>query len=88
MYALYDTKAEIYDTPMFMLNEVMAKRWFYSMVQKAEGRFEFYSHEMEIHELGKVNVLNGKVLADKPKVILQGKQIGKEKKENEDSNAA
>lgn len=87
MYALYDSKAEVYDTPVFMLNEVTAKRWFYSLVQKREGRFEYFSEDMELHKITKFNVLNGKLYDDKVKVIMTGKQIGKEKGKDENGNA-
>lgn len=87
-YALYDTKAEVYDTPVFFLNEVTAKRWFYTLCQKGEGRFEFFTDEMELHKILKFNVLNGKVSDNQIKKIIDGKQIGKEKIENEKRNAA
>lgn len=55
-YSIYDTKAEVYDTPVFFLNEVTAKRWFYTLVQKGEGRFEFFTDEMELVQVCKFNV--------------------------------
>ena len=78
MYALYDTKAEIYDTPIFMLNEATAKRWFYTLCQKGEGRFEYFQNEIKLHRICKFNVITGKLYEIKIKSIMDGKQIMKE----------
>lgn len=88
MYALYDKKAEVYDTPVFMLNEVTAKRWFYTLVQKGEGRFEFFADEIELHKICKFNVITGKVFEIKKEIVLEGLQIGKEIKNHEKRDAA
>lgn len=85
-YALYDTKAEIYDTPLFFLKEEQAKRWFYTLVQKKEGRFEYFKDDMELHRILKFNVTNGKVFEVKIIKILDGIQIGKEIQNHEKRN--
>ena len=74
MYALYDKKAEMYDTPVFLLSDVHAKRWFYTMVQKKEGRFEYFADEIELHKITKFNVTTGKLFEEKVQIILEGKQ--------------
>lgn len=80
MYALYDKKAEIYDTPLFFLKDVQAQRWFYTLVQQQEGRFEHFKDDMELHKICKFNVNNGKLFDEKVTVVLEGRQIdlGKE----------
>lgn len=75
MYALYDKKAEMYDTPLFFLKEVQAERWFYTLVQKKEGRFENFKDDMELHRLCQFSVVNGKVIDAKPVRVLEGIQI-------------
>lgn len=96
MYALYDIKAEVYDTPLFFLNDVTAKRWFYTMVKKGEGRFEHFKDDMELHKIVEFNVTNGHLFNEKGdrikysehvRIITNGKQIGKENN-NEISNEA
>lgn len=85
-YAIYDKKAELYDTPLFFLKEEQAKRWFYTLVQKAEGRFEYFKDDMELHRICKFGVSNGKIFDAQVKVILEGLQIGKEIQNNEKRN--
>lgn len=87
MYALYDRAAEVYDTPVFFLNEATAKRWFYTLNQKGEGRFEYFAKDMELHQIARFNVLTGKV-GEMAKIILTGIQIGKEIEKNEKRNEA
>ena len=87
MYALYDTKAEIYDTPLFFLKEVQAERWFYTLVQEKQGRFQHFKDDMELHKITKFNVNNGKIFDEKVQVILQGKQIKFDGKETENANS-
>ena len=96
MYAVYDKVAEVYDTPIFFLTEVHAKRWFMDIVMKGEGRMENHSGDFELHKLIEFNVNNGKMYnrnGDKiiyesiTKVILEGKNIGKEMKDYEKRNA-
>ena len=87
-YALYDKKALVYDTPMFFLNEVSAKRWFYTLCQKGEGRFDMFKDDMELHSICSFHVVSGTVKYDKPRIVLEGKQIGKETANNEISNEA
>lgn len=84
-YAIYDVKAEIYDTPVYFLKEEQAKRWFHQLCMKGEGRFEYFKNEMELHRIHKFNVINGKVFEAQVKKIMDGIQLGKEK-ENEISN--
>ena len=88
MFALYDKKAEIYDTPLFFLKQVQAERWFYTLVQQSEGRFNHFKDDMELHKITKFNVNNGKIYDEKIEVIIQGIQINREEiKKDEISNA-
>ena len=87
MFALYDTKANVYDTPVFLMNEVHAKRWFFTMIQRGEGKFEYFKDEIELHELATFDVLTGKITAKKT-ILQEGKQIRKEIENNENSDAA
>ncbi len=73
-YAIYDNKAEIYDTPVFFLNETQAQRWFYTLIQSGEGRFAHYKDEMELHRISKFNVNTANTTEDIKKII-EGKQI-------------
>lgn len=90
MFAIYDKKAEIYDTPLFFLKEVQAHRWFYTLVQQAEGRFQHFKDDMELHKIAQFNVTTGKIKDTEPEKIMEGKQIilGKETGNNENSNGA
>ena len=80
-YALYDKKAEMYDTPLYFLKDVQAERWFYSMAQEKQGRFQHFKDDLELHKICKFNVNNGKIYENKIEVIIQGKQIQLEEKE-------
>lgn len=74
-YAIYDKKAEIYDTPLYFLKDVQAERWFFTLVQQKEGRFQHFKDDMELHKISKFNVNNGKVYDVKIEVILEGKNV-------------
>lgn len=91
MFALYDKKAEMYDTPLFFLKQIQAERWFYQLAQSREGRFLHFKNDMELHKITKFNVNNGKIFDDKVEVVLQGSQIKLDQKgdvENEKRNEA
>lgn len=89
MYAIYDVKSERYDTPVFMPNDIFAKRWFYKLVYDGAGQLEHFKNDFELHRILVFNVLSGKVeLPDRPKCVIDGKQIGKEIAEHEKLNEA
>lgn len=83
--AIYDKKAEVYDTPLFFLKTVGAQRWFYSLVQQGEGRFEHFKNDLELHKIGEFNVTTGKFTLINSKeenpLLMDGVQVEKENKE-------
>ena len=87
MYAIYDTKSERYDTPVFMPNDVFAKRFFYKLVAEGQGQLEHFKDDFEIHQICEFNVITGEIKKLKVKSIITGKQIGKEIANNEKRNA-
>ena len=78
-YSLYDTKAEIYDTPVFFLKEAQAERWFQQLCHAGEGRFQLFKNDMELHRIAYFDLEKGNMKQDEPKLITQGKQIKVEK---------
>ena len=89
MYALYDKKAEMYDTPVFFLKNVQAERWFYTLCKAGEGRFENFQDDMELHKICDFNIVTGKISGEKVELVLEGKQIklAERSMNNEISNA-
>lgn len=85
MFSIYDRVSEIYDTPVFMLNKVQAERWFFTLCQKAEGRFEYYKDDMELHYLGKFDLVKGS-FESVVETMKTGKQIIL-RKEGDDENS-
>lgn len=87
MYAIFDKKAERYDTPVFMPNDIFAKRFFYKLVYDGQGQLEHFRDDFEFHKIAEFNVLDGKIKLDF-NMVIEGKQIGKEIKNNEKRNEA
>jgi hypothetical protein len=79
MYALYDKKAQLYDTPVFFLKKVQAERWFFSLCKAGEGRFENFQEDMELHKILEFNIINGNISKNKIENVMQGTQIKLEK---------
>lgn len=88
LYGIWDRKGERYDTPVFMLSDVFAKRWFYKLVVDGIGHLENFKDDFELHYLADFNVLTGKVGVTKARIVSTGIQIGKELEKNEKRNAA
>ena len=61
LYGLYDNKAERYDTPVFMPNDIFAKRWFFKLVIEGHGQLEHHKEDFELHNIASFNVLTGAI---------------------------
>lgn len=86
IYSIYDLKGEKYDVPFFAHSELFAKRRFLMML-KEEGILSEFINDFNLVKIGKFNIIDG-TLEEKQKIVLEGKQIRKEKEKNEISDEA
>jgi len=77
IYAIRDIKSERYDTPYFAISEIFAKRRFLLMVDEEPSVLSKWRNEFELHKLGDVNIITGKVIHVEIQVILSGNEIKK-----------
>lgn len=76
MISFYDVKSERYDTPVFVTDEVMAKRHFMLSIQKKGSMLNTFKNDFEMHEIASFDVIKGEVNSlGKVKVIMRGKDI-------------
>lgn len=86
IFAIYDLKGEKYDVPFFAHSELFAKRRFILMLDE-KGILQKFLDEFQLIKIGIFNILTGGIEEDM-KIVLEGKQIRKEIKENEISYEA
>lgn len=84
MYAYYDMKSQVYDTPFFAFHDINAERNFIMTVQKNDTMLARFKDEMQLYKIGEFDKESGKINSfDFNILIMDGKQI--DIKENEDA---
>ncbi len=74
IYAIYDKKAEKYDTPFFAYNETFAKRRFLILSDEPKSQLATWPEDFELTQIGILNFITGEVESQK-KDIIDGKAI-------------
>jgi hypothetical protein len=77
MFAMYDLKAERYDTPFFSLNNVHAERRFVTACQDPSTMIYRFKNDFQLHYLGVFDILDGtfKIDVEEDLITLEGKDI-------------
>ena len=79
MYAIYDIKAERYDTPFFCHSDLFAKRHFGILIDEGTmiGK---YQYDFECHRLAWVNMITGEIDPHEVAIVITGKDVEKPEK--------
>jgi hypothetical protein len=79
LYSVFDRKAKVYNTPMFLVNDQVALRVFHSMVFDKDTMVSRYPEDYILYRVGEFNTLDGIVKGScYPEEIAQGIQLKKE----------
>lgn len=76
IYAVYDKKAERYDTPFFAMNDLFAERRFVMSIEDNKSIISRFKNDFQLVRLGFFNVLDG-VMEQDMQVVREGVQINK-----------
>lgn len=79
VYAIYDKKANRYDTPFFAFNDLFAKRRFHMMATNntENNVLKEFLKDFDLCQVGTFDVLTGEINPQQV-TILEGIQIQKE----------
>lgn len=72
---MYDKKSERYDTPFFSIDDVNAKRKFVMAIHDKKTLISQFKDDFELVKLGSFNVIQGQLVTDEKKSIIEGKNI-------------
>jgi len=79
MYAIFDNRAQRYDTPFFAFNDIMAERRFLMTVREKTSIFSHFTKDFDLVKLSSFDIETGKISISESQVtILYGSQIQKE----------
>lgn len=59
IYAVYDNRAELYNTPFFMHNDRMALRAFADLVNDERSQVHRHREDFKLVHLGEINLNDG-----------------------------
>lgn len=79
VYAIYDKKGKMYDTPFFAVSDLFAKRRYYIMAEEEKSVLKMWPEDFALYRLAGFDTESGKINDDK-ELIIDGKMI--EKKED------
>lgn len=74
MFAYFDNQSELFDTPFFAINKIMAERQFRMVLQKEDSMICQFKDNFDLYCLGTFEKETGKFESDL-KVIINGKQV-------------
>lgn len=70
IYAIFDEKAELFNTPFFMANDNLAIRGFNDLASDPSSTIYRNPQDYRLYELGEFQNLSGKIIpVDKPRFI-------------------
>jgi len=75
LYAIYDLKAERFDTPFFAMSDLFAERRFHIMIQENKSMFKLFKNDFVLKKIGEFELESGYLSLDL-KTIIEGIQIG------------
>ena len=78
LYAVFDRKGNRYDTPFFTSNDLFAQRIFHLRMQEDLSFLKEWPEDFILFQVGTFNV-NTSLLVHDRRVIVEGRQIAKEK---------
>ena len=82
IYAIYDTKAELYNMPFFMNNEPTAIRTFANACNDPNHSFGQNPEDYILFEMGTYDDELGTITSDHQKSITKGINLVKQQEEN------
>jgi len=76
MYAFYDKKSDLYDTPFFAQDDLHAERHFQIVTQKQGTMLNTFITDFEVYLIGTFNKTTATITTEtKPKLIISGNQL-------------
>jgi len=60
-YCILDTKAQIYNTPYFLINDLVATRQFSVVVNDKESMVSKYPEDYRLYKVGSFDMQTGKI---------------------------
>lgn len=81
IYSLFDQKSKQYDTPFFTRDDIAAKRHFIMVCRNPKTLVSSFPDDFSLVQLGQFDCVTGKMDIIEPITILTGKEIAKEKRE-------
>lgn len=76
MYSLFDTKAQTFGIPFFLLNDAVAQRSFYQLYSDPQSTVHQFPSDFQLYRLGTFNDSDGKFdLLDQYVQILSGSSL-------------
>jgi len=76
MYSFYDKKAERFDTPFFVFDQVGAERHFIMSFQKVGTLMNTFKDDYELHYIGDFTIENASFEKTKGStLVLAGKEV-------------
>lgn len=71
IFAIFDEKAEMFNTPFFMQNENMAIRSFNDLTADPQSTIHKHPEDYKLYELGAFETVQGRIVPlDKPRFII------------------
>jgi len=75
IYAIYDKKAERYDTPYFAISDLFAKRRYALMADEPKSVLTKWKDDFQLMRLGTVSTITGEIDNVCCEIILEGREI-------------
>jgi len=88
MYSFYDKKAKRFDTPVFVYDEVGAKRHFIMSINREGTLMNSFKDDYELYLIGSFNINNGDFYYEEksnklPILVMRGTDVAKAIRETE-----
>lgn len=76
MYAVKDTKAQVFNTPFFQHTHGSAERAFEQLIRDPQSLCSKYPKDYDLYFLGSIDDESGKLsVTEKPQHIVSGEQL-------------